>query len=229
MNLTLYLTCSGISVSMTLTVGKSRRDVCILTLKPGGFEDAIIPENVEAMWGPIQLPSLPTDVPNKCIVASHSLFNHVDKLKFTCRVIHSLPLNMSVVQVYYADKLVSVAHLVGGGTLTRPDQVERYDRIKNIMLDSKKGERAMLIKDNNGDWGMCVGGWEGVTKGVPGIPGVKGGYTKPFAISHNIHNKIWKKDSINGLLKKELGRTTKKRQYLNRILVAIATALKWVT
>ena len=31
--------------------------------------------------------------------------------------------------------------------------------------------RAMLIKDNEGDWGMCVAVWRGMKKGTPGVPG----------------------------------------------------------
>ena len=43
--------------------------------------------------------------------------------------------------------------------------------------------RGMLIKDNEGDWGICVATWRGMkpgkagvpgTKGHPGMPGVKG-------------------------------------------------------
>ena len=29
----------------------------------------------------------------------------------------------------------------------------------------------MLIKDNEGDWGICVAVWRGMKKGKPGIPG----------------------------------------------------------
>ena len=29
----------------------------------------------------------------------------------------------------------------------------------------------MLIKDNEGDWGVCVAVWRGMKKGVPGVPG----------------------------------------------------------
>jgi hypothetical protein len=29
----------------------------------------------------------------------------------------------------------------------------------------------MLIKDNDGDWGICVATWRGMTKGKPGVPG----------------------------------------------------------
>ena len=31
--------------------------------------------------------------------------------------------------------------------------------------------RGMLIKDNQGDWGICVAVWRGMKKGVPGVPG----------------------------------------------------------
>jgi len=29
----------------------------------------------------------------------------------------------------------------------------------------------MIIKDNDGDWGICVATWRGMTKGKPGVPG----------------------------------------------------------
>jgi hypothetical protein len=29
----------------------------------------------------------------------------------------------------------------------------------------------MIIKDNEGDWGICVATWRGMTKGKPGVPG----------------------------------------------------------
>jgi len=32
---------------------------------------------------------------------------------FTCRVVHSIPLLMSAVQVFYTDQLVAVSHLIG--------------------------------------------------------------------------------------------------------------------
>lgn len=35
-------------------------------------------------------------------------------------------------------------------------------------LDVSAGERAMIIKDNLGDWGIVVGGWVGFRKGIPG-------------------------------------------------------------
>jgi hypothetical protein len=35
-------------------------------------------------------------------------------------------------------------------------------------LDMSVGERAMIIKDNSGDWGIVVGSWKEYWKGVPG-------------------------------------------------------------
>ena len=31
--------------------------------------------------------------------------------------------------------------------------------------------RGMIIKDNEGDWGICVAAWRGMKKGKPGIAG----------------------------------------------------------
>ncbi len=40
-----------------------------------------------------------------------------------------------------------------------------------MAVDITKGERCMLLKDHYGDWGICLGVWEGYKKGVPGKPG----------------------------------------------------------
>lgn len=36
------------------------------------------------------------------------------------------------------------------------------------MLDTKRGERAMLIKNNKGDWGLVTGYWTGYKNAVKG-------------------------------------------------------------
>ena len=40
-----------------------------------------------------------------------------------------------------------------------------------VAVDLNKGERCMLLKDYYGDWGICLGVWEGYKRGVPGKPG----------------------------------------------------------
>ena len=39
------------------------------------------------------------------------------------------------------------------------------------VLDPNAGERALLLKDYYGDWGILIGKWEGFRKGKPGTPG----------------------------------------------------------
>ena len=38
-------------------------------------------------------------------------------------MIHSIPLLMSVVQVFYHDKMAAVAHLIGSDQIPKPEQV----------------------------------------------------------------------------------------------------------
>jgi len=45
------------------------------------------------------------------------------------------------------------------------------DDISCPHLNSAEGERALLIKDAVGDWGIVHGKWVGFRKGVPGKPG----------------------------------------------------------
>ena len=42
-----------------------------------------------------------------------------------------------------------------------------------MTLDPKKGERAILIKNGNGDWGILVARWDGYRRGIPGKRGNK--------------------------------------------------------
>ena len=43
----------------------------------------------------------------------HRLFNHAGELKFTCRVVHSIPLMQSAAQVFCGDQMAAVSHLIG--------------------------------------------------------------------------------------------------------------------
>lgn len=59
------------------------------------------------------------------VVCTFRLFNHAQQLKFTVRVIHSIPLMMSAVQVYFADKMAAVSHLIGTDHLPAHTQVSQ--------------------------------------------------------------------------------------------------------
>ena len=41
------------------------------------------------------------------------------------------------------------------------------------MQFGSKPWRAMLIKDNEGDWGLCAAAWFGMEPGIPGKPGTR--------------------------------------------------------
>ena len=40
-------------------------------------------------------------------------------------------------------------------------------------MKNDKSWRGMLIKDNQGDWGVAVAAWRGMKKGEPGVSGKK--------------------------------------------------------
>ena len=39
------------------------------------------------------------------------------------------------------------------------------------VMKNDKSWRGMLLKDNEGDWGVAVAAWRGMKKGQPGVPG----------------------------------------------------------
>ena len=112
-------------------------------------------------------------------------------------LIHSLPLKMSAIQIFVGDKMACASHLVGEDTiggetdLQLDGEVRRpnFLNIKNhlnlnvyfhesplpifAMQFENSSWRAMLIKDNSGDWGVCTAAWKGLTPGVPGRPGIR--------------------------------------------------------
>ena len=42
----------------------------------------------------------------------------------------------------------------------------------SVAINIENGERAMLIKDHDGDWCIVFGRWTGFRRGVPGTPGM---------------------------------------------------------
>ena len=107
-----------------------------------------------------------------CEMSDHLLFDSRGRPAFGCRVIHSAVLQLSCVQVINkAQKVVSVAYLIRENVLPKRGQVKKPD--KCCTLDVQEGERAILIRGSK-DWGICIGKWQGVVEGVPGVPGVSG-------------------------------------------------------
>ena len=52
-------------------------------------------------------------------------------------------------------------------------------------MKNDKSWRGMLLKDNQGDWGVAVAAWRGMKKGEPGIPGIeeKQGFSEKYAFT----------------------------------------------
>ncbi|KAH9508161.1 Glycine-rich domain-containing protein 1 [Bulinus truncatus] len=66
---------SNLKVDCKLSIGPVKKGSVLLQLKAGNFERAIMPENLEQIWGPIPLPRLSPGTDNWCEVASHKPSN----------------------------------------------------------------------------------------------------------------------------------------------------------
>ncbi len=110
----------------------------------------------------------------------------------TAYLIHSLPLLMSAVQIFCGDKMAVVAHLVGLEQLGYETELGLTQAVRREtrsvwpcgrrllcsrtilfaqVMKNDHSWRGMLIKDNQGDWGICVATWRGMKMGTPGTPG----------------------------------------------------------
>ena len=95
------------------------------------------------------------------------ILNERGERKLTAYLIHSLPCLMSAVQIFCGDRMAVVAHLVGVDQLG----YEKELGMTPSVMKNDKSWRGMLLKDNDGDWGVAVAAWRGMKKGQPGIPG----------------------------------------------------------
>ncbi|OAF71581.1 hypothetical protein A3Q56_00641 [Intoshia linei] len=125
------------------------------TVIPGKFECRILNQNNYYVLGPFDVPNIPKALNNTCTIATHKLVTNI--ASFQCRVIHCVLMRLSVVQIYYKDKMMAIAHTIGSGPLPRPEQV--VNEHESITLVKRKGEKAMLIKNNRGDWGIVKAVW----------------------------------------------------------------------
>ncbi|CAD5123948.1 unnamed protein product [Dimorphilus gyrociliatus] len=139
----------------------------VFNLVQGNFTTKEMPQTEESLWGPVPLASLPEDVKHNCAVANHVLYpdSAPDERPFHITVIHSLLLKTSAIQVFAKRRLVCVAHTVGNDQLPTSSLVSDTKKIPS--LDVAKGERAILIKDKNGDWAIIKGIWQDKNKRTP--------------------------------------------------------------
>jgi hypothetical protein len=66
----------------------------------------------------------------------YSILDHRSKQQFTCRIIHSLPLQMSAVQIFYKDKMVAVSHLIGSEQLPARTQARPTNEPIQLLINS---------------------------------------------------------------------------------------------
>ena len=74
------------------------------------------------------------------------------------KVVHSLALRQSAVQLFVGNEMKIVSHIVGIDTIG-------FEDLTNAM-ETEHNWRAMLIKDNLGDWAICLGEWFGMQRGI---------------------------------------------------------------
>ncbi len=106
---------------------------------------------------------------------SRRIIDPSGKKVLTVYLVHSLPLEMSVVQVFAGARMAAVAHLVDASTV---GALSLLGVGRGGELEGKPW-RAMLIKNAEGDWGVCAGAWLGMAAGVPAVPPSRGRRGRP--------------------------------------------------
>ena len=109
-----------------------------------------------------QLVLPPKDLANPILVCSSSSEKIIDwreKEAFNYRIVHSSYGLISAVEVLNREQqVVASAHTINQSLLPQAEAVQ--DANKCIVLNQTEGERAMLIRGENKDWGVCIGKWQ---------------------------------------------------------------------
>eukprot|EP00918_Siedleckia_nematoides_P100140 GHVU01218982.1.p1 GENE.GHVU01218982.1~~GHVU01218982.1.p1 ORF type:complete len:751 (-),score=52.34 GHVU01218982.1:111-2363(-) len=165
-----------VEATVETKVTATSRAPVILSLVAGSYEECVIPQGREQLWGPILVSQGPNVGP--CFIASHKL-TVLTEVHFTAQVIHSRDQQMSAVQIYFQDKMVALGHLIGADQLPSPSQVNTHSR-NAITLEKSLGERAMIIKNSQRDWGIIKASWTGMKQAKRDCHGSPGYLTAHF-------------------------------------------------
>lgn len=106
--------------------------------------------------GPDTLPT-PAQVGDKRLIRSYYMINASIPKLCVLLLIPLIPLFMKTIRVK-----------VGFPSL--PQVNSSFENLP-VTLSQQDGERAMIIKNNDGDWAVLIGRWTGVKKGKPGVRG----------------------------------------------------------
>ncbi|XP_033745870.1 glycine-rich domain-containing protein 1-like isoform X2 [Pecten maximus] len=138
----------------------------VLSLEVGDFGEYKEPANFD-IQEPLQKWKEGSHKGCASSIASHRLLDRSGHEVFKVRVQHNVNHLRSSVHVYDAEhRLLTLANSVDSTQLPLPGQVSSSGR--DVCLSPANGERAFLIKDNNGDWGVIGGRW------IPGQDKVDG-------------------------------------------------------
>ncbi|XP_045165266.2 uncharacterized protein LOC123529117 isoform X2 [Mercenaria mercenaria] len=132
--------------------------LCDLTLQKSDFAmQKLSTKQLRRVWGHEGFPESFHKDEHTCYSAIHILINHENEESFRCRIMHIPELLHSDVEVFFKQKLVATSQLIGSSQLPHPSQVELRDI--TMAFDPELGERAMLIRNYEGDWGLCIARW----------------------------------------------------------------------
>ena len=151
-----------LQINASFTPHKKRID---FILNVGEFSERKTPEEIERFFndGTEDHEFLPY-MKETSVAAQHNLRNLHENSNMSVNVFHSARLLTSRIQVKCRGKVVVVAELISTDQLPLPNQVDS----DVPTLDPTIGERAVLIKNNKGDWAVVVGKWVGYTRGKEG-------------------------------------------------------------
>ena len=138
-------------------------------IKSSPFTDALIPNKV------FSLPDGQEPEEGEfCKMSTHGIFSVDGTQHLTVKVLHSLELPMSEIQIFVGGKMSMVAHLVGSDTID-PSLYSKLGKQKGFdpFAESQENSstnlpfKTMIIKDSHGDLFVCFARWVGFQHAVP--------------------------------------------------------------
>ena len=151
-----------LQVNATFTPHTKRID---FFLNAGNFSEVKTPEEIKSLiCDKTEEHELIPYMKETCITARHMLGNIRGHSDISVNVFHCARLMTSRIQVLSGSHVVAIAELISTDQLPSPDQVD--GDIPTI--DPSLGERAVVIKNNMGDWAVLIGSWMGYRGGKEG-------------------------------------------------------------
>lgn len=94
-----------------------------------------------------------------------STMNNEKVSLFTAEILHIVSLQWSSVKIALENRLLATAHLIGLSQLPTNEQIT--NETSSCITFDPKSERAMLVRNLNGDYAIVVGKWVGMRRGIP--------------------------------------------------------------